>query len=187
MVQSEQWDTYWGPKKLIFLMRDIDGPAMTAASVESCRFVAPRSPGGRFWSVVDMRNRLRRMRGRFPLRDTSGQDASQPRCLHHKMPRFSIQSSLGSPKNRRMWCRRLPDPRPIPEGVREPIYVRKKCAIWARWRPVPVKKGNYPRAPSSRRSGLVGPHTTPYIYICIHVYRPRRMAFEKRPLRLTPE
>ena len=29
--------------------------------------------------------------------------------------------------------------------------------------PVPVKNVNYPRAPSSRRSGLVGPHTTPAI------------------------
>ena len=29
--------------------------------------------------------------------------------------------------------------------------------------PVPVKNVNYPRAPSSRRSGLVGPHTTPPI------------------------
>ena len=39
----------------------------------------------------------------------------------------------------------------------------KKCVIWTRWRPVPVKNVNYPRAPSSRRSGLVGPHTTPPI------------------------
>ncbi len=163
MVQRDRWDTYWGPKKLIFLIRDIDDATMAAASVESCRFVVLMSPRGLLGSVVDMCNRLRRMRGRFPLRDTSGQDASQPRCLHHKMPRFSIQSSLGSPKNRRMRCRRLLDPRPIPEGVREPIYVRKKCAIWARWRPVPVKNGNYPRAPSSRRGGLVGPHTTPAI------------------------
>ena len=31
------------------------------------------------------------------------------------------------------------------------------------WRPVPVKYVNYPRAPRSRHSGLVGPHTTPAI------------------------
>ena len=24
MVQRDQWDTYWGPKKIIFLIRDID-------------------------------------------------------------------------------------------------------------------------------------------------------------------
>ena len=54
-----------GQKNLIFLIRDIDGPAMTAASVESCRFVVLRSPGGRLGSVLDVRNRLRRLRRRF--------------------------------------------------------------------------------------------------------------------------
>ena len=54
------------------------------------------------------------------------QDASLAEYLCHKMPRFSIQSSLESLKHRRMRRRRLPDPRPIPEGVREPIYIRKK-------------------------------------------------------------
>ena len=91
------------------------------------------------------------------------QDASPAEYLLHKMPRFWIQSSLESPEHGRMRCRRLPDPGPIPEGVREPICLRKKCAIWTRWRPVPAKNFNYPRAPSSRRSGLVGPHTTPPI------------------------
>ena len=62
-----------------------------------------------------------------------------------------------------MRCRRLPTTRPTSRGHLEPIYPRKKCAIWTRWRPVPVKNANYPRAPSSRRSGLVGPHTTPPI------------------------
>ena len=38
---------------------------MTAASMESCRFAARRSPGGRFWSVVDVRKRLHRTRGGF--------------------------------------------------------------------------------------------------------------------------
>ena len=59
--------------------------------------------------------------------------------------------------------RRLPTTRPTPRDLQEPICPRKKCAIWTRWRPVPVKNVNYPRAPSSRRSGLVGPHTTPTI------------------------
>jgi len=39
MVQSDQWNTSWGPKKLIFLIREIDDAAMAGASVESCRFV----------------------------------------------------------------------------------------------------------------------------------------------------
>ena len=53
------------PKKSIFLIRDMDDAAMAAASVESCRFVVLRSPGSRFWSVRDVRKRLRRMRGRI--------------------------------------------------------------------------------------------------------------------------
>ena len=38
---------------------------MTAASMESCRFAARRSPRGRFWSVVDVRKRLHRVRYPF--------------------------------------------------------------------------------------------------------------------------
>ena len=77
MVQSEQWDTYWGPKKLIFLIRDIDDATMAGASVESCQFVVLRSPRGRLGSVLDMRNRLRRMRGGFQRRYISVEVLSQ--------------------------------------------------------------------------------------------------------------
>ena len=28
MVQRDRYDTYWGAKKIIILVRDIDGPAM---------------------------------------------------------------------------------------------------------------------------------------------------------------
>ena len=31
MVQRDQWDTPWGAKKIIFLIRDIDGPATNYA------------------------------------------------------------------------------------------------------------------------------------------------------------
>ena len=65
MVHREQWDTSWGPKKLIFLIREIDDAAMAGASVESCRFVVLRSPRGRLGSELDTGNRLRRMRRRF--------------------------------------------------------------------------------------------------------------------------
>ena len=65
MVRKEQWYTSWGPKKLIFLIRDKDDAAMAGASVESCQFVVLRSPRGRLGSSRDMCNRLRRMRGRF--------------------------------------------------------------------------------------------------------------------------
>ena len=99
---------------------------MASASVESCQFVVLRSPRGRFWSVVDMRNRLRRMRERFHRWIPMRTGAQLARCLHHDPPKFSIQSSLESPKRCRMRCRRLPDPRPLPEGVHEPIYIHKK-------------------------------------------------------------
>ena len=65
MVQRDQWDTYWGPTKIIFLIRDIDDAAMAGASVEFCQFVVLRSRRGRFWSVVDVRKRLHRTRGGF--------------------------------------------------------------------------------------------------------------------------
>ena len=126
MVQRDRYDTYWGAKKIIFFIREIDDAAMAAASMESCRFVVLRSPWGRFL-VVSGRVQSPTPRARpLPASDTSAQDASQARCLHHKMPSFSIQSSLESPKCWRMRRRRLPDPRPIPEGVWEPIYIRKK-------------------------------------------------------------
>ena len=44
MVQRDQWDKYWGAKKLIFLIREIDDAAMAGASVETCQSVVLRSP-----------------------------------------------------------------------------------------------------------------------------------------------
>ena len=105
---------------------------MTAASMESCRFAVRRSPGGRFWSVVDVRKRLHRVRGRFDQSIHTSTGAWQCADLCHDPPKFSIQSALESPKHCRMRRKRLTDPRPIPEGVREPIYIRKKYVIWAR-------------------------------------------------------
>ena len=52
---------------------------MAAASVESCRFVVLRSPRGRLGSIYDVGNRLRRMRGRFPLQ------IHLPRCSSSQM------------------------------------------------------------------------------------------------------
>ena len=88
MVQRDQYDTYWGAKKIFFLIRDIDGPAMTAAPVETCRFVAPRSPWGCLGSVVDVRNRVRRVRGR------------SHRCIH-------ISKVLCAPALWTMICQRF--------------------------------------------------------------------------------
>ena len=160
LVQRDQWDTYGGAKKIIFLIRDIDGPAMTAAPMESCRFAARRSPGVRFGSAVVACKRLHRTRRR--LQHILANSLSRQRSFS------KFRAGLGSETSTllhrwRKRCRRLPDTRPTPRGLQEPICPRKKCVIWTRWRPVPGKNANYPRAPSSRRSGLVGPHTTPAI------------------------
>ena len=113
--------------------------------------------------VIDVRKRLRRMRWPFHrcihIKQLS-QPGVGPEAKSHK---FWIQSALGSPKRWRMRHRRLPTTRPTRRGLQEPICPRKKCVIWTRWRPVPVKNANDPRTSSSRRSGLVGPHTTPPI------------------------
>ena len=118
LVQRDQWDTYWRAKKVIFLIRDIDDATMAGASVETCRFVVLRSPLGRLGSIVDVRNRLRRMRGRFHRQIPMRTGAQLPRGLHHDPPMISIQSSLESPKHRCMRRRRLPDLRSIPEASR---------------------------------------------------------------------
>ena len=134
--------------------------SMADAPVESGPFVARRSPGDRLGSYVYMVSRLHRMRRRF-----EGLSArSLNKLAHWTMNSLAMASEPPEgPKNRRMRRGRLPATRPTPRDVQEPICARKKCAIWTRWRTVPVKNVNYPRAPNSRRSGLVGPHTTPAI------------------------
>ena len=76
---------------------------------------------------------------RLPSVHTYKQGPLRSTALDHDLPKISIQSSLGSTKHRRMLSRGPPDPRYIPERVREPTYIRKKYVIWARWCPVPVK------------------------------------------------
>ena len=53
-----------GAKKSNFLIRDIDDAAMAAAPVEICQSLPKRSHRGRSGSVLDVSNRLHRMRGR---------------------------------------------------------------------------------------------------------------------------
>ena len=126
LVQRDQWDTSWGPKKLIFLIREIDDAAMAGASVESCRFVVPEVSWSRLGSVLVACKRLRRTRGRSHRWIHISTGPQQCAETYHDPPKFWIQSSLGSPKHYRMRCTRLSHPRPIPEGVREPICIRKK-------------------------------------------------------------
>ena len=83
---------------------------MTAASMESCRFAARRSPRGRFWSVVDVRTRLQRVRHPFHQSIHIKQGAQLANKVEPKSSKFWIQSSLESPKHRRMRRGRLPAP-----------------------------------------------------------------------------
>ena len=96
----------------------------------------------------------------------------QARCLAVRGPQahlpksyqsyqFWIQSSLGSTKHRCMRPRRLPET--YPERAPRADLHPKKVNNLGPMAPVPDKNVNYPRAPSSHRSGLVGPHTTPQI------------------------
>jgi hypothetical protein len=133
---------------------------MAAAPVESCRFVARRSPWGRFGSAVVACKRLHRTRRR--LQHILANSLSRQRSFS------KFRAGLGSETSRllhrwRTRFRRLPNTRPIPRALQEPVYPRKKCAIWTRWLSVPGKNANYLRAPSSRRNGLVRPYTTPTI------------------------
>ena len=107
--------------------RASDSPCSGAAQVvKSCPFAALGSPGGRIGSVLDVGKRLRRMYQCFHRWIQISTGPQQCADNYHDPPKFSIQSSLGNPKHRRMRPRRLPDPRPISEGVREPICLRKK-------------------------------------------------------------
>ena len=127
---------------------------MTAAPMESCRFVARRSPWGRFGSAVVACKRLHRTRHR--LQHILANSLSRQRSFS------KFRAGLGSETSRllhrwRKRCRRLPTTRPTPRGLQEPICPRKKCAIWTRWRPVPGKNANYLRSlfrcgPDLRRS-----------------------------------
>ena len=133
---------------------------MAAAPVKSCQSMVQRSPWDCLGSGLYTVSRLHRMRRRFQHILAN----SLSIATHLSMNYLAMASrALGGPQVRRMRCRRLPTARPTSRDLQEPSYPRKKCAIWTRWRPVPVKNVNYPRAPSSRRSGLVGPHTTPAI------------------------
>ena len=126
MVQRDQWDAYWGTKNVIFLIRDFDDATRAGAPVESYQFVVLEVARRTLGSVLDVGKRRRRMRGRFHRWMQIKTGPQQCADDYHDPPKFSIQSSLESTELLRMRPTRLPDPRPIPEGVREPIYIRKK-------------------------------------------------------------
>ena len=133
---------------------------MTAASMESCRFAARRSPRGRFWSVVDVRTRLQRVRHPFHQSVHIKQGAQLANKVEPKSSKFWIQSSLESPKRQRMRCRWLPTIRTTPVGVRGPICIQKKVCNLDPMAPRPRKK-HLSRAPGTR--SICRPYTTPPI------------------------
>ena len=107
--------------------RASDSPCSGAAQVvKSCPFAALGSPGGRIGSVLDVGKRLRRMYQCFHRWMQISAGPQQCADNYHDPPNFWIQSSLESPKLSRMRPRGSLDPRPIPEGVQGPIYIRKK-------------------------------------------------------------
>jgi len=150
-----------GRKRFFFNSRPMSRPwSHGAAPVESCLSLSKRCPWGRLGSKLYTRKRLHRTRRR--LQHISANSLST--ATHSGMNYLAMASrALEPPKNRRMRYRRLPTTRPTPRDDQEPICPRKKCAIWARWRPVTVKNVNYLRPPRNRNSGLVGPYTTPAI------------------------
>ena len=106
--------------------RASDSPCSGAAQVvKSCPFAALGSPGGRIGSVLDVGKRLRRMYQCFHRWIQISTGAQHCADLYHDPPKFSIQSSLESPKRWRKRSMGPPDLRPIPEGVRGPICIRK--------------------------------------------------------------
>ena len=125
----------WGHISMDFFLRATsepparasDSPCSGAAQVvKSCPFAALGSPGGRIGSVLDVGKRLRRMYQCFHRWIQISTGPQQCADLSHDPPKFSIQSSLESTERSRMRSRRPSDLRPIPERVREPIYIRKK-------------------------------------------------------------
>ena len=162
VVQRDKWDTSWGPKKLFFLIREIDDAAIAGASVESCRFVVPRSLGGRAGSVQYMCNRLRRLRRRFQHKIHLAKMHLNPDVSTTKCQSFRSRALWGAPSPGACGVgdHPTPDLSLSESGSRS---ASEKVNNLVPMAPVPVKNVNYPRAPSSRRSGLVGPHTTPAI------------------------
>ena len=136
---------------------------MAAPPAESCQSLPKRSPWGRLGSVLYTCKRLHRIRRRFNHfgRFLSAARRGIATFGQGLLPKPSETTRL--PHRWRMRYRRLPTTRTTSRDLQEPTCIRKKCAIWTRWRPVPVENANYPRPPRNRDSGLVGPHTTPPI------------------------
>ena len=127
-----------------------------------------RCPWGRLGSVLYTCNCLRRVRRRF-LGGFLVETGPQQTPLSGTMILAVVCSGQGSrsrldesPSTGACGFRRLPTPDLPREASPGADLPPKKVNNLGPMAPSPSKR-NYPRAPSSRRSGLVGPHTTPPI------------------------
>jgi len=91
MVERDQWDTYWGPKKKISSIRGTGRHDGRPGGILSIRdpevpLGSPRVDAGRAQTPTP--------RGRpLPSADTKRQGAWQRAALQYKSPKFGIQSS----------------------------------------------------------------------------------------------
>jgi len=181
--KRDQWDTYWGPKKVFFFIRGVDDatPGVVEAPVELSQFVAQRSPWGRFGSILYTFNRLHRIRLRFNQSESNS--LSSPHNLRSNSPGFVFRAFGSSrlPHRQRARFRRLI---PSNQPLRRPrVFPHPQTVFYlGSTAPVNVKYANYSRAPRKRTSGLVGSHTTPPIVEkkVYDIYTTRRVLWAAR-------
>ena len=124
----------------------------------------PRGLGGRFWMLFDVRKRLHRTRGRIHRMDAAKSNSlSQTSGQSPSPPSFRSRALWRAPRNGACGVGDYPTPDLSRRESGSRSAPEKSVQFGPDGAPSPVKNVNYPRAPSSRRSGLVGPHTTPPI------------------------
>ena len=113
-----------GAEKKFFLIRDIDDATRAGAPVEILSIRGPEVSRSRLGSVlVHAQSPTPHAR---PLPEYKFRQVLCAVRPDYHIPQSFRSGSLGSPKHYRMRCRRLPDPRPTPRDVQEPICPRKK-------------------------------------------------------------
>ena len=155
--------TLLGAKKIIFLIREIDdAPPWRPRRwnpVNSWSWgLSPRSP-----RVVTIHVQSPTPHARpLPSVDMAATLPAKPSHLPMICQRFRSRALLRAPRTGACGVGDYPTPDLSRRSPRADLHPKKVNNLGP-MAPVPVKNVNYPRAPSSRRSGLVGPHTTPPI------------------------
>ena len=136
---------------------------MAAAPVESCQSLPKRCPWGRLGSVLYTCTRLHRIRRRFkhfwsislsrPQRNSNFYAFVASRALREHLAAASTAYAAQALTHYQTYPVRPPGADLPPQKVNnlDPMAPR------------PRQKRQSPEGPRSRRSGLVGPHTTPPI------------------------